>query len=242
MHLRNREVGGKKSASRRSRQEQAYRVQRQRPNAKASRLFFPRAKRHTSPEAPPEGDGAAPSGIKWGNTDPEPAASQEQPAPTVDWHLDATSEAPKIPPPNPTSYRESEQVWSYEVETNTQIFRISTIPNDFLGNSKKDDWPRVLKTCHDDYKAVQAVLLKAQSDLIRECSRGVVEPHEDINLQKAIYRGAYDEAQARADFLKVWPSAFGSVEKGFDGHLFWSRKLEATARVAQQAALDAYRE
>jgi hypothetical protein len=159
---------------------------------------------------------------------------------TSTWEVgDAVSEAHPIGPPNYNPYPASRTVWSYEVTTESEIYRISTVPNDFLGNSG-DNWPRTLKAAHNDYKVVQAALTTAKANL--RTSRLI---HADmpayVDLQKRVYRATYDEAKAREGFLKIWPSAFGWTES-LKGHIDWNRNLEREAKQAQRDALERLRE
>ena len=293
MHLRNRGVGGKRTASRRPRPESKDRVQRVlRPKAKPTDFIpmpnrYPTTSKSLDPqiesdwtaqsaaqaeenESPSpersgdaeseedkelsqdedcdtsfedggvclsEGYGATPTEANWGNTIPEPTDPQDQSSPLHQyWGLDATSLTTEIPPPNTEFYPQSGFAWSYEVETDNHIFRISTIPNDFLGNSGQDDWPRVLKACHTDYKNVSQRRETAEW-VLKKTRDPDLEPLELEKLLAEVFYAALDEVKVRADFLQVWPSAFG-WDAGYKGHINWSRKMEKLARDVQKEGLD----
>jgi hypothetical protein len=160
--------------------------------------------------------------------------------PTSSWDAgDAASRAPPIGPANYELYPASETVWSYEVTTESEIYRVSTVPNDFIGNSYQN-WPRTLSAGHDDYKAVQSALAIAKMNLTSS-RHSCPDTATYVDLQKKVYRATYNEAKAREGFLKIWPSAFGWVES-LKGHVDWNRHLERDARTAQREALDRCRE
>lgn len=155
--------------------------------------------------------------------------------PTSSWDTgDAAAHAAPLGPPNYSLYPTSRTVWSYEVATGSEIYRVSTVPNDFLGNSH-ENWPRALAAAHDDYKVVEATLNRAKHDLDHS-------PIADddvaayVALQERVYRATYNAAKAREAFLKIWPSAFGWTDN-LTGHIHWHRNLERGARKAQTEAL-----
>ena len=229
----NRQINGTATTSRRSRPEQNYRVLR--PKAKAARLLRSLGSRLRRPHSASCED---PDAQNWGNTIPPPVVAPQNQQPQGHYLSDATSQTPPLGPPNTDLYEQSRFAWSYEVETKSVILRISTIPNDFLGNSGEDQWPRPLKVCHTDYKGVSALLDNAEAAL----GGGAVhklKAEEVLALEEKVYNGAYNEAMAREEFLQVWPSAFG-WDEGFEGHLKRSRILEEKARTAQKQGLAAY--
>lgn len=177
----------------------------------------------------------------WGDG-PSEAPPTADPEPSGNWDTgDAGSPESILDPPNPNFYPESEIIGSYEVATNTEIYRISTIPDDFIGNSNEVDWPRALKAGHTDYKLVQKVLEAAEVNLRSAAIDGPADPLTMVDRCEAVYYAAYNAAKAREDFLKCWPSAFGYAES-LAGHVRWNRKLENDARFAQREGLRLYRE
>jgi hypothetical protein len=173
--------------------------------------------------------------------------------------------AAALPPRNPYLYPSSKIVWSYEVETESEIYRVSTVPTDFLGNSnlRDQDWSASMRGAYQNYKSKSAAVDLAKANLdnapvlpddpgfgddsdidytvdASDDSDGTKERKakkrreaEVRDLQRAYYYALKSESNARADFLKVWPSAFGATEN-FDTHIGRIRKLEKEAREVQK--------
>jgi hypothetical protein len=58
-------------------------------------------------------------------------------------------------------------VWRYEVETESEIYRISTIPTDFIGNSslQGEGWTPSMKAAYKNYKSMQDAVAIAEANL-----------------------------------------------------------------------------
>lgn len=128
----------------------------------------------------------------WGDG-PSEAPPTADPEPSGNWDTgDAGSPESILDPPNPNFYPESEIIGSYEVATNTEIYRISTIPDDFIGYSNEVDWPRALKAGHTDYKLVQKVLEAAEVNLRSAAIDGPADPLTMVDRCEAVYYAAYN--------------------------------------------------
>jgi hypothetical protein len=142
-------------------------------------------------------------------------------------------------PPRADYYPESElkhtdEGWSYEIETYNEIYRISTIPSDFFGNTSH--WPDELKTAHRNYKDTEDPLVGATRDYIASLDAEPLDHLRAYRLLRIRYRLALAAARQRANFMKKWPSAFNSTENN-PGHLHWAGKLVEDARATQKEGL-----
>ena len=74
---------------------------------------------------------------------------------------------------------------------------------------------------------MQKALEAAEVNLKSTAIDGPADPLTMVERYEAVYYAAYNEAKAREDFLKCWPSAFGHAESLAD-HVRWNRKLKTT--------------
>ena len=87
--------------------------------------------------------------------------------------------APAVPPRNDRIYPSSKIVWRYEVETESEIYRISTVPTDFIGNSslQGEDWTPSTKAAYKNYKFMEDAVAIAETNL----RNGPVSPRPGDN-------------------------------------------------------------
>lgn len=278
MKLRSREIGGKKDTApwnrRLSSSAKRLQVQNRRPTQKARpRLHGRLGKLFRNPEQGRGWTPSPPASINQRNNDLPYRVNVEIPESSDNdgrgWDVVGEAElAPALPSRNHRLYPTSKIVWSYEVETESEIYRVSTMPTDFIGNSslEGEDWTTAMKAAYKHYKSTQDAVDVAKANL----RRGPVAPYpsddrvasddEDASddkdasdaknasddgdssdrrdaarrtLQKELYYALKTENKAREEFLRAWPSAFGS-SGNFDTHIGWSRKLEKKAREVQK--------
>jgi hypothetical protein len=142
-------------------------------------------------------------------------------------------------PPRTDYYPESQVIytdkgWSYEIETYNEIYRISTIPSDFFGNTLT--WPEELSTAHKEYKDTERPLLGATRNYIAALDFEPLDHPKIYGLLGIRYRLALTAATQRANFMKMWPSAFNFTENN-QGHVYWASKLVEEARASQKEGL-----
>ena len=161
--------------------------------------------------------------------------------PLPHWSTDNTLEGQHIPTPVPEFWPESDTLdhrpgHSYEVTTNSHVYRISTCPTDFIGTTS-EDWPEELKVGYNRYKAPEVVMDEAVGDYFNEKSNVPPDEQRLCLLQREIYILAKDAAEARIAFLRRWPNAF-ERHRSTDAHWHWPKELVNRANDAQ--ILEAY--
>jgi hypothetical protein len=165
--------------------------------------------------------------------------------PSEAWNPDSSAgSAPvNLGPPPSTFYQASEPKhangWSYEVSTRNEIYRISTLPKDFFGVTS--NWPDELREGHTGYKATEVPM----HEIIDECNKARFSqpplPDSDLYfLQERKYHAVLRSANARADFLRRFPSAFMEAEN-HKNHVRWINVLIDYANTAQAKGLIHYR-
>ena len=124
--------------------------------------------------------------------------------------------------------------WRYDVVTDVEIYRISTIPEDFIGSSLWNNWTHEMNIAYDRYKEVDHL-----SEVLENTTMLMSEDEADItkNLHQLRYETALGAATARIDFLRKWPNAF-EKDQGTFGH--WERALWHLEK-AESARLDGVR-
>ena len=174
----------------------------------------------------------------WSESSPSSSSSSE----AWDPNNSAGSQPLNLGPPRTDHYPESEvqftsEGWSYEVETYNEIYRISIIPSDFLGNTST--WPGDLERAHEAYKHTERPLDKARSDCLAAYHVQPVDHAGIYDLQRTRYHLAKSAAMERAKFMKKWPSAFNR-DQNTNGHIYWAGLLVDEARAAQRDGLTHY--
>jgi hypothetical protein len=173
---------------------------------------------------------------------PDQAPPSASPSEAWDPDRSAGSAPVNLGPPPSTFYQASEPKhvngWSYEVSTRNEIYRISTVPKDFFGVTP--NWPDELRQGHRDYKATEVPM----HEIIDECNRARFSqpplPDSDLYfLQERKYNAVLRAANARADFLKTFPSAFMEAKNHKD-HVRWIEVLIGYINTAQTEGLSHY--
>ena len=188
--------------------------------------------------SPTEASNTWPSPTEADNTWPSPTEANntwENSEANGDWGLPPTE--PKEPWGSHcgheyamTSTEYIGNAWRYDVITNVEVYRVSTIPDDFVGTSPDNDWREELAEGYRRYKEVDNMsqeleLATAQlSDMYRE--------NRD-DLHKARYKAALRAGILRVKFLNKWPSAF-ELNEGTFGHWVWAFKLLGDAETARR--------
>ena len=115
-----------------------------------------------------------------------------------------------------------ENGWSYEVETDREIYRISTIPSDFIG-SNQDDWTTEMKNAYRDgrrgYKGQESFMDDAEKYYLYLKSTLPDEHAVMMFLLKVQFDHAMYGAESRLDFLKRWPNAYNSKTENHWSHI-----------------------
>ena len=153
-----------------------------------------------------------------------------------DPNFSAGSTRVDLGPPRTDFYTEydienTNEGWSYEVETYNEIFRISTVPSDFFGNGPK--WPQELVNPYKAYKATERPLEQARYDCLVALKEEPRDHAKIYSLLEAKYEYLLPAVNARADFMKDWPSAFNYTENT-RGHKYWAETLLYEARTCQR--------
>jgi hypothetical protein len=118
-----------------------------------------------------------------------------------------------------TQYIGNLNTWRYDVVTDVEIYRVSTIRDDFRGSHQSNDWTDEMKNAFDQYKSAD----RGFGDLAQAASN--VQPDE-WKWRRGLYENMHYEALRaaflRIDFLRKWPNAF-EKDHGTDGH--WERAV-----------------
>lgn len=136
-------------------------------------------------------------------------------------------------------YRESDTeyqdlYWRYHVITDVEEYRISTIPDDFLGSGTRNAWTFAVKAAYGYYKACESL-----SASLRYNSPDSVNKKEGyIFFQKLIWLSSLRAGQKRLEVLRKWPSAF-ELDGGTAGHWYIVASCFDRAEMARQRARDA---
>jgi hypothetical protein len=125
---------------------------------------------------------------------------------------------------------------SYEVTTDSEIYRISNNPTDFLG-TVDEEWPKDLQEGWNRYKAPEIVMYEVEDDY--KAALSLPNPDERVlcRLQRERYILARDAAEARIAFLTKWPNAF-EKDGNTESHWHYPKVLIGYANDAQRKASD----
>ena len=179
-------------------------------------------------------------GAGWSDADYHQGISNNVGRKLEPWEGDPLDKmAVTVPPPVDTFYPESaitnrDGGSSYEVTGHNQVYRISTVPADFIGIGG-ETWPEEQRLAYQFYKALEVAMDRAKSSCI---SASEIDPTDYLKLfklQAERYHSALRVAKARADFLRRWPNAYQTVD-GIRGHRSWVNRLVAEANAAREEA------
>jgi len=117
-----------------------------------------------------------------------------------------------IPPHNGAVYGASDPMfrnggWSYEVTTDTEIYRISTVSDDFIGTAGTP-WTPDLEAAYQKYKDLETPWEAAKAVSTQATER---TPRDSLDLYDALLNecnAAVAYFQARRDLLLQWPNAY----------------------------------
>jgi hypothetical protein len=168
------------------------------------------------------------------------------PAAQQPWNPQDSAGSNRVPfgPPRTDFYPESDiqytnEGWRYEVKTDNEIFRISTIPSDFFGNTSV--WSPEVVADHAAYKAAELPMERARDKCIRANNEVPRNNAKLYYLIKSRYEHTLPPMKARANFMKTWPSAFNYAES-HRGHKFWAEGIVEQAQLCQLHAQDKLKE
>jgi hypothetical protein len=136
-------------------------------------------------------------------------------------------------------YRESDieyqdLYWRYHVITDAEEYRISTIPDDFLGSGTRNAWTLEVRTAYYYYKACESLSVS-----LKYGSLDPVNKKEGyIFYQELIWLASLRAGQKRLEVLQKWPSAF-EQDNGTAGHWHIVSSCFDRAESARQRARDA---
>lgn len=128
-----------------------------------------------------------------------------------------------------TEYKNT--AWRYDVVTDVEIYRVSTMPNDFIGSSPWNNWTHEVLVAYHMYKEVDHM-----SEELEHAAKVLSADEADSrnDFHRTRYEAAVRAATLRIEFLRKWPNAFEQHDGTFN---HWERALELLQR-AERARLD----